>query len=89
VGAGGKFQSGGGVTVEFAVDVDFGGFGFSSSWLLGIANTGEHREARIFGEGWIGLGELAEEELGAFARFDEAGVETIGAKAEARIVVGR
>jgi hypothetical protein len=35
------------------------------------------------------LGELAEKELGAFARFDKAGVETLGAEAEARIGVGR
>jgi len=55
----------------------------------GVASTGKDRETRIFWEGWIGLGELAEEELGAFAGFDEAGVEAVGAEAEARVCVGR
>jgi hypothetical protein len=54
-----------------------------------VAGAGEDGEARIFGEGWIGLGELAEEELRAFGGFDEAGVEAIGAETEARIVVRR
>ena len=53
--------------------------------LWRVAGAGEDGEARIFGKGWIGPGKLAKEELGAFTRFDEAGVETIGAKAEARI----
>jgi hypothetical protein len=48
---------------------------------LEIACTDEDGETRVFWEGGIGLGELAEEELGTFAGFDEAGVKTIGAEA--------
>jgi len=54
-----------------------------------IAGAGEDGEAWIFGEGWIGLGELAEEELGAFGGFDEAGVETAGAETKLRVGAGR
>jgi len=50
--------------------------------LLRVARAGEDGKTRIFPEGWIGLGKLAEEELGAFAGFDGAGVKTIGAEAE-------
>jgi hypothetical protein len=53
------------------------------------ARTGEDREAGIFREGRIGLGELAEEELGTFGGIDEAGVKAIGAKAESRVFGGR
>jgi hypothetical protein len=37
VGAGGKFQHGGGVAVEFAVDLDFGGVGFGGDGELAVA----------------------------------------------------
>jgi hypothetical protein len=61
--------------------------GRSLGRLLGVASAGEDGEARIFWEGWIGLRKLAEEELGAFAGFDEASVQTIGAEAKARVDV--
>jgi hypothetical protein len=41
--------------------------GRSGCGLRGVTSAGENGEARIFWEGWIGLGELAEEELRAFA----------------------
>ena len=63
--------------------------GRSGSRFGGIPGAGEDGQARVFGEGRIGLRELAEEELRAFAGFDEAGVKSIGAEAEARIGVGR
>ena len=56
---------------------------------MGVARAGEDGKTRIFREGWVGLGELAEEELRAFVGFNEAGVETIGAEADARIGGGR
>jgi hypothetical protein len=56
---------------------------------LGVTGAGENGEARVFWEGWIGLGELAEEELGTFAGFDEAGVPAIGAEAKPGIGGGR
>jgi hypothetical protein len=59
--------------------------GGSRGGLGGVASAGKDGKPRIFGEGWIGLRELAEEELRAFAGFDEAGVETIGAEAESRV----
>ena len=62
--------------------------GRSDSRLGGIPGAGEDGEARVFGVGRIGLGELAEEELGAFAGFDEAGITAIGAEAEVWIGVG-
>ena len=52
---------------------------------MGVARAGEDGKTRIFREGWVGLGELAEEELGPFAGFDGAGVKTIGTEAEARV----
>jgi len=55
---------------------------------LPVAGAGEDGEARVFREGGIGLGELAEEKLGAFARFDKAGVEAMGAKAEPQVGFG-
>jgi hypothetical protein len=55
----------------------------------GIAGTSKDGEARVFGKGRIGLGELAEEEVRAFGGFDEAGVETVGAEAKSRIGAGR
>ena len=56
---------------------------------MGVTGAGENGEARVFWEGWIGLGELAEEELGTFAGFDEAGVTAIGAEAKPGIGGGR
>jgi hypothetical protein len=53
-----------------------------------VAGAGEDGETRVFGESGIGLGELAEEELGAFAGFDKAGVEATGAKAEPQVGFG-
>ena len=35
--AGGKFESGGGVAVEFAVDIDFGGVRFGGDGELPVA----------------------------------------------------
>jgi len=52
---------------------------------LPVAGAGEDGEARVFREGGIGLGELAEEELGAFAGFDKPGVEAMGAEAQPRV----
>ena len=37
MGASGKLEAGGSVTVEFAVDVDFGGVGFGSDSDLAVA----------------------------------------------------
>jgi len=62
--------------------------GGSGGRFLGVAGAGEDGEARVFREGWIGLGEMAEEELGAFTGFDKAGVEAIGAETEARVGFG-
>lgn len=61
----------------------------SASWrsdrgFSRVTGASEDGEARIFWERWIGLGELAEEELGALARFNKPGMETIGTKAETR-----
>lgn len=56
---------------------------------MGVAGAGEDGEAGVFWEGWIGLGELAEEEMRALAGFDKAGVEANRAEAEARVLVGR
>ncbi len=46
----------------------------------GVAGTREDRQAGVFGKGGIGLGELAEEELGAFGGFDMASVEAVCAE---------
>ena len=56
---------------------------------MGVTGAGANGEARIFWEGWVGLGELAEEELGTFAGFDEAGVPAVGAEAKLGIGGGR
>ena len=37
MGTGGEFQGGGGIAVEFAVDVDFGGVGFRSDCEQAVA----------------------------------------------------
>ena len=50
--------------------------------LWGVARTGEDGKARIFWEAGIGLGELAEEKLGALFGGDEARVKAVGAEAE-------
>lgn len=54
-----------------------------------MAGAGEDGKAWVFWEGGIGLGELAEEELGAFAGFDEARVPAIGAETKPRVGVRR
>jgi hypothetical protein len=61
---------------------------WESGSFWGIASAGEDGEARVFGEGGIGLGELAEEELRALAGFDEAGVAAIGAEAKLGVRAG-
>ena len=54
-------------------------------WLRDVAGAGEDGEARVFGKGRIGLGELAKEKLGAFGGFDQARVQARSAKAEASV----
>jgi hypothetical protein len=62
--------------------------GGSGSRFLPVAGAGEDGQARVFREGGIGLGELAAEKLGAFAGFDKAGVEAMGAKTEPQVGFG-
>jgi hypothetical protein len=63
--------------------------GESGGGFWGVTAAGEDGEARVFGEGWIGLGEQAEEELGALGGFNHPGVVTIGAETEPRVEFGR
>jgi hypothetical protein len=47
-----------------------------------VTGARENREAGIFREARIGFGELAKEEVGAFGRFDGAGMAAIGTEPE-------
>jgi len=57
-------------------------FGFGDGF---VARAGEDGKARIFGVGRISGGALAEEEGGAFGRFDGASVEAGGAEARGAV----
>jgi hypothetical protein len=63
--------------------------GESGGAFWGVTAAGEDGKARIFGEGWIGLGELAEEELRTLGGFNPLGMMTVGAETEPGVEFGR